>query len=108
MNIQPATPSGGDVGLDAHRFHGEPERSPRIPRPPTIPFRIVSKVAITSSGIELRQSHRVASQIEERLQRPPRDHLLRFVQLEPDDLKAHGALRLIRVLAVSRPIITLC
>src|SRR5262249_49040205 len=50
-NIGPPTSSGGDVGLDLHRFDDEPERSARIPRPPAIAFRIVSKVAVTSAGI---------------------------------------------------------
>jgi len=31
-----------------------------MPRPPAIPFRIVSKLAVTTAGIELCQCHRVA------------------------------------------------
>jgi hypothetical protein len=89
VNIPPRGISGRDIGFKSYGFYDEPDRSARIPRPPAIAFRIVSKVAVASAGIELRQSHCVASQIEDRLQRPPRDHLARFVQLKSHNLKAH-------------------
>jgi hypothetical protein len=109
MSIQPGLPSGGNIRFDAGRFHDEPERSVRIPCPPAIAFCIVSKVAITSAGIELRQCHRIVPQIKEWLQRPPSDHLSQFVQLESHDLKAHGVTSArFESFAVSMPIITVC